>query len=613
MASNNAKKKGVPVEPKYPLGLLLPIIAVLSVIPLITYMYKYETKLDKFEWYTSQTSAVDFFLHTKLVWFIVACACMIFCLVYMIFADEQKAAWSKILIPLAVYCGISFISALASSNREFCFSGIYEQFEPVWALMGYCLTVYYCFFVMRSEAAVKRIIPWFVAGIAVMTALGLSQAFKHDFFRTTLGQKFMTPSTYTGGPLVFNFEEGRTYLSLYNPNYVGFYVCLIVPILVGLIFALKNLWARIGCAFLIISLMVILFASQSRAGILAVIFSLFVMLLCMRKVFIKNIKIVIVAIAVFIIAFIGINAANQGILLDRMKSMFNTDDEYHALSEITTNDDNVSIVYNNETLVIKCSQDANGADRFVLTDKAGKEITYTLNEDNTTYSINDERFPFTFASVRSDNFNGYQVTIEDKTWYFTNLMKENDSTFYTYAGAGAIMKLTKQTKSLSFLENHFHFANMRGYIWARTLPLLKKYFFLGSGPDTFIIAFPNNDLVGLHNSGHINEIITKPHCMLLQIGVQTGVISLIAWLVFFIWYFVSSLRLYWKHDYDNFISKVGVSIFVAVIGYMIIALTNDSCIAVAPIFYAVTGMGLGINYKLKKDKKAAQPAKAEAK
>lgn len=603
MASQNAKKSGVPAEPKYPLGLLLPIIAVLGVIPLITYMYTYETKLNKFEWYTSHTSTVDFFLHTKLVWFLVACACMIFCLIYMIFADEQKAAWCKILIPLAVYCGISFISALASSNREFCFSGIYEQFEPVWALMGYCLTAYYCFFVMRSEAAVKRLMPWFVAGISVMTALGLSQALKHDFFRTSLGQKLMTPSSYTGGPLKFNFEIGRTYLSLYNPNYVGFYVCLIVPILVGLIFAFKKIWAKILCAFLTISLMVILFASQSRAGILAVIFSLFIMLICMRKVFVKNIKIVIAAIVLFVVAFVGINVANQGILLDRLKSMFNTEDEYHPLSEITTNDDNVSIVYNDNTLIVKCTQDANGADQFTLTDDSGKDIAFSLNEDNTNYTVNDERFPFTFSSVRSDSFNGFQFTIDGKAWYFTNMMKENDSTFYTYAAGGAIMKLTKQTKSFSFLENHFHFANMRGFIWARTIPLLKKYFFLGSGPDTFIIAFPNNDLVGLYNSGHVNEIITKPHCMLLQIGVQTGVISLVAWLTFFIWYLVSSLRLYWKHDFDGFMPKIGVSIFVAVIGYLIIALTNDSCIAVSPVFYAVTGMGLGINYKLKKDKK----------
>ena len=40
MASQNAKKKGTAAEPKYPLGLLLPIIAVLSVIPLICILMK---------------------------------------------------------------------------------------------------------------------------------------------------------------------------------------------------------------------------------------------------------------------------------------------------------------------------------------------------------------------------------------------------------------------------------------------------------------------------------------------------------------------------------------------------------------------------------------------
>ena len=34
---------------------------------------------------------------------------------------------------------------------------------------------------------------------------------------------------------------------------------------------------------------------------------------------------------------------------------------------------------------------------------------------------------------------------------------------------------------------------------------------------------------------------------------------------------------------------------------MILALTNDSCVATSPIFFALIGIGLGINYRLKKD------------
>ena len=101
-------------EKKYPLALLLPVIAVLAIIPLVTFMHQYNTNLTQFDWYTSVDKAFDFFLYNKMVCFIIACCCMIFCLIYMIFADEQKAVWIKNLIPLAVYCMLTLISAIAS-------------------------------------------------------------------------------------------------------------------------------------------------------------------------------------------------------------------------------------------------------------------------------------------------------------------------------------------------------------------------------------------------------------------------------------------------------------------------------------------------------------------
>ena len=52
--------------------------------------------------------------------------------------------------------------------------------------------------------------------------------------------------------------------------------------------------------------------------------------------------------------------------------------------------------------------------------------------------------------------------------------------------------------------------------------------------------------------------------------------------------------------------KVGVAILASSIGYMILALTNDSCVATSPIFFALIGIGLGINHKLKQDIKNNQ-------
>ena len=592
--SNRNKKEE---EKKFSFFLVLPAIAVLAIIPLITYYYEYNTNLEQFEWYIGKATVVDFFLHYKTVALIIVSIYMVFAVVYMVLGEERKFAWDNKLIPLLVYAVISFISAIASKYPSFSFNGIYEQFEPVWILIGYFIIVYYCFFIFQEEAVLRLTMKWFMAGISVMAALGLSQAFKHDFLRTKLGQKLISPET----GLEFKFEIGRAYLTVYNPNYVGFYATLIVPVLVALIFTTKKIWGRIGYAFLAISLVIILFASQSRAGVITIIFSLLLMLLCMRKVFIKNWKITLAAIAVFATAFIGINVFNQNILLDRMKSMFSTTQEVHPHESIVTNDDNVTIRYNGNTLVFKVEQDEYTNDVFNIEDGSGSPVNYHLSEDGISYAIDDARFPFTFASIRANDFHGFSVTIDGQPWYFSNLMKANNKTYYALGANMALMKLTEQEKSLDFLENHYHFANGRGYIWARTLPLLKKYFFLGSGPETFIIAFPNNDMVGLYNSWHQNEIVTKPHCMYLQIAVQTGVPSLIAMLLFFIFYIINSFSIYWRNSYEGYLPKVGVAIFVSSVGYMILALTNDSCVATSPIFFALIGIGLGINYRLKKD------------
>lgn len=603
MAKNNSKNKKIP-EKKYPFSYLIPLIAILAIIPAIVYMYTYDTGLTQYDWYQGPgQGAIDFFLHTKLVWLLIMLAVILFLLAYMIFSAEITPIWTKNLIPLVVYCGLTFLSALFSINKSYSFSGIYEQFEPVWILMGYGLILYYAFYNLHSEEAVKRLMRWFVVGIVIMCIIGLSQAFSHDIFRSDFIRNFILPSSEKDTKLAFSFEKGRTYLSLYNPNYVGFYVALAVPILVALLFHTKKLLYRIGYGLLIIALLFILFASQSRAGIIAIALAFVIMLLCMRKVFFKNWIITSTAIAAVVIAFVGVNMMNHGILIDRMKSMFSTEKENHPLESIVTAKD-VTITYNQNTIHFEADWDAENNNIFKVTDDSGKPVTYQAATATEPYSITDKRFPFSFSPVETEedaSYNAFQITIDGKKWYFLNNIKTGDSSYYVKGLGNSLFKLNTHEKGIKFLEDHYHFANMRGYIWARTLPLLKEYFFLGSGPDTFVIAFPNDDLVGLYNSGHDGEIITRPHCMYLQIAVQTGVPSLIAFLIFFGWYIIGSLKLYWKQDYSGLLPKVGIGVVASVIGYLILGLTNDSCIAVSPIFFALAGMGLGINYYLKNE------------
>ena len=83
--------------------------------------------------------------------------------------------------------------------------------------------------------------------------------------------------------------------------------------------------------------------------------------------------------------------------------------------------------------------------------------------------------------------------------------------------------------------------------------------------------------------------------MYLQIGVQTGVLSLIAFLAFYAMYFFSSLVLYMKTEKNSLSVFTGIGILSGSFGYMVVGIINDSIITVAPLFWCLIGLGLAIN------------------
>ena len=97
--------------------------------------------------------------------------------------------------------------------------------------------------------------------------------------------------------------------------------------------------------------------------------------------------------------------------------------------------------------------------------------------------------------------------------------------------------------------------------------------------------------------------------MYLQIGVQTGVLSLIAFLVFYAIYFFQSLRLYLGGRFESFAAQAGVGIFIGTVGYMVCGISNDSMITVSPVFWTLIGIGFAANALARKN---ASARKAEA-
>ncbi|HOK49432.1 MAG TPA: O-antigen ligase family protein, partial [Sedimentibacter sp.] len=140
------------------------------------------------------------------------------------------------------------------------------------------------------------------------------------------------------------------------------------------------------------------------------------------------------------------------------------------------------------------------------------------------------------------------------------------------------------------------------YIWSRTIPMLKDTLIIGYGPDNFPMVFPQEDYVGrfnVGNEGMLNIVIDKPHNMYLQTAVNTGVISLLALLAIWGIYIFDSLKIYLKGNMETFAEYMGAATFLSITAYLVAGLFNDSIVSVAPLFWILLGMGIGINKMIK--------------
>lgn len=575
--------------------LLSPIIFIVTILPLIVRYYEYDPKLSSFSWFSNQVSAEDYFLYWKQQFFTITMIIMVCIIVIRTLLLKKKLAVQKIFIPLAVYLVMAILSTIFSKYTSFGFSGIFSQFENLWSIVGYGVVVYYIFLMVENEKDISVLITALLLGALLMALLGVGQAIGKDFWTTRTGQNIILPVeqrvNYTINP---SFGEKRVYASLYNPNYVGVYVALLVPIFATLLLFNRKIVQGILYVLVLAGLLISMFGSQSKAGFIGMIAAVILLLILLYKTLLKRWYITLPVCLIAIIAFFGVNYFNDNIYLNTLKNAFTlTKTEKPNLTDIKTLEDRIEITYKENILKIQYFVETNID--FQLTDGDGNVVACVGGSDGLQLNVTDERFPgFVIEPVEfASGFYGFQVLIDGHNWIFAKDVYENDSSYYYFNIYGKFDKIVTHKPAFTGYES---FATNRGFIWSHTLPLFKDYIFLGSGADTFSIVYPQRDYVNLYNYGYGDNFITKPHCLYLQIGVQTGVISLIAFLLFYLWYFISSIRLYIKHSFNTFLSQVGVGLLIGTFSYMVTGLTNDSSITTAPVFWMLLGTGIAVNH-----------------
>lgn len=576
--------------------LLLPLIFILGIIPLIIRYHEYPAGLASFSWFSTNDINMDFFLYYKKLFFLITILVMLGIMIYQLLKDRNNIRFSFIFLPLGAYALFAIISTMFSRYASFGITGIFEQFESVFVLVGYCITVFYAFLIIETEEDIKFIIRCFLYCVIILGVLGILQAIGLDFFASEIGLRTILPRRLWNdlGSFQFKFGKYSSYLTLYNPNYVGVYVAMVAPLFTSLFITSKEQKEKIKYIIAIFGLLVSLYGSKSKAGLIALIIAIILILIFMRKYIFKTAKVTISILTVMMVLTIFLIAWKYEGIVKQVNSFIKPEKTVTALTDIKT-EEQIIIYYKGNQLKVSFDESGKEFIMFNFMDENNQKVTESYDEITNTVYFSDPRF--TDISMYATDYEEktcVDIIIEGKTWRF---VKNPEDGTYDYINRFGRPDDIKKAESALF-TGYESFASGRGYLWSRTIPLLKDHIILGSGADTFALVFPQQDYVNIYNYGFSEEVITKPHNLYLQIWVQTGLLSLIAFLLFYFLYFCSSIRLYRKGVFEDFFSQTGVGIFIGTLGFMITGLTNDSCIAVTPVYWALLGIGIAVNYKV---------------
>lgn len=596
---NKNKKQAVDLSR---LLLLLPILLTVGLMPFIVRLRIYDPQLNDFAWFYEGFGNAfgDVFLYYRQWWFTGISIYMFMIVLFRAAFNRRKLQYSLACIPLGVYALFAFLSACFSKYPHFSFGGSFEQFENVFVLMGYAIIVYYSLIVIESEKDVRCIIYTLTGSTLVLSLIGAGQTLGYNVLATKFFDALIIPKGVDAS-LATTVKETTAYMTLYNPNYVGVYVAMLFPLFVILLVFSKAVWERIIYAITSVLLLLTLYGSGSKAAFLVIAVEVVVFLLFLRKTIFKQWYLMIPAATAGVCIFLLVNQWYDNVYTDRIKAALQLRQTEYALESIDTLDDSIRICYNDEVLYLAYYQSDSETLVINAWDESGELLQLSYNEEKSAYVVDKEAFAdFGVNPAWYGDYLCLCVDIEGYEWVFTNQYAE-DYTYYFLTAKGKFDKIITAEQAL--FSNYERIFSTRGYIWSVTIPLLKDHILLGSGADTFTMTFPQQDYMRLWRNGFSEQIMTKPHSLYLQVGVQNGVVALLALLAFFGIYLVDCVRLYINIDFKNYYEQIGIAVMLSVIGFAITGISNDSSVTVSPIFWAIAGLGVYVNAQVKKSRK----------
>ncbi len=594
--------------------LFLPIIITVGIIPLITRLEFVEVGDEVFELFGQQTVS-DFFSQYKAI-YIMGVAVIMGIMTILTFDKKEikNEKWVKISVfGMLTYWVATAISTMLSDYSDVAWWGMFDRAEGFVVITAYLVMFLYTLHVIKRQDEYRLVAFPLAFVVIIIGILGYYQYTGDDLLlNTDWGKALIVPSQYAEvrDQITPLYSEGNIYGTMYHYNYVGTFAAMAVPFFAILCAGLKDKKAKIGYGIITVISIGILIGSTARSGIIGVIAAVVILLMIFWKQIISKWKAVVAIIVVGLGAILGLNSMTDGALLSRLPSLM---EDMFALFVPSSSDFDYkdylpvrSFDIEGKKLHVEAQDgiltiDATVPSDLVMTDENGTEVEVTVS--NGKYTLVDERFSGMIFEVTHDYYMTYShmghglvfvLTIGDgSSIYFLNTASSTQSFIY-------------DAPYVNWFNGKEQLGSARGYIWSRTFPMIGENLLFGTGPDTYVLEFPQEDkLAKWYTYGTANIIVDKPHNLLLQIASNQGIIALIGFCIANGAYVINSLRLYMgKEAYDKE-TIIGIACLLAVTGFLGAGLFNDSVVSVSPIYWVVFGMGIAFNYRVEQSNRPA--------
>lgn len=538
-------------QKEYGKKFFVPILLILAVLPLITNAHIYDNGLSKQLWSSANGQVTDFFLYYKSHFLMILGAIVTVILAYWLCTGENgrlfdKNVWIP-LIPASVFALFSLFSAMGAEHAEDAFLGGYEQFEGVFVLLIYVICFLFVYGYVKKEEVVEWLLNGLTAGSCVVGILGAFQTFGLDWIQSAWARPLVT--TELAGRSGFNikltFGKGMAYSTLHNPNYVGSYVAVVLPITILLLFTAKKMTFRVLALISTACQLIMLYGSQSLTGLIGVAGAVVAALIFLLPYVKKHLLVSVGAVVVCIAAVVCVLVAKPGIL-NRFTGS-EGEKTTNTISSIQTKKNSFEIVTGSGKTVVGEFTSTDSIGSFSLKDKKGKTLETATNNNVVTIAEKGyEKIKFSASAVEVDKTTipCLEIGADGKTW---DLVKKDNKLLY-YNPQGRLDKLRK-------VDSEFN-----------------------------------------------AQLITKPHNMYLQIWTQDGMLACLALIALYVMLVIATWKNCMNAEKKTWLHKTAMAIFCGASGYMVVGLANDSSVCVAPLFWILMGLGFAVNHMIKRSK-----------